>query len=213
MVSCTASLCQVPDIVSQNSVLYSLQKGAQWQTALTTLDTCHCSSLQTSSVTYGTVLKLCKESLHSLCMSVSAVCLFWMLDPSSVFWGECPLTMRRCFFFFTTRTFLSSGCMTQVCIDRANSGKPVSILSGLVASSFAQLAEDGMGESWVERGNFWQHDSLLRNCVTVAESYGTLAIPKHHWLPGFECGKSMCKNNAVVSLFHKRWWSVLEWSD
>lgn len=94
-----ASSCQVSDIVSQNSVLYSLQKGAQWQTALTTLDTCHCSSLQTSSVTYGTVLKLCKESLHSLCMSVSAVCLFWMLDPSSVIWGECPLTMRRCVFF------------------------------------------------------------------------------------------------------------------
>ena len=75
------------------------RRGAQWQTALTTLDTCHCSSLQTSSVTYGTLLKLCKESLHSLCMSVSAVCLFWMLDPSSVFWGECPLTMRRCFFY------------------------------------------------------------------------------------------------------------------
>lgn len=64
------SAAMVPDIVSQNSVLYSLQKGAQWQTALTTLDTCHCSSLQTSSVTYGTLLKLCKDSwllaLHSL---------------------------------------------------------------------------------------------------------------------------------------------------
>ena len=88
MISCI--WCQVPDIVSQNSVLYSLQKGAQWQTALTTLDTCHCSSLQTSSVTYGTVLKLCKESLHSM--------------------------VQQCLVFGCWIPVRSFGCMTQVCI-------------------------------------------------------------------------------------------------
>ena len=55
---------QVPDVISQNSLMYSLQEDQKWHQALAVLDTCERSSLQTSSVTYGTVLKLCKDSGH-----------------------------------------------------------------------------------------------------------------------------------------------------
>lgn len=55
---------QVPDVISQNSLMYSLQEDQKWYQALAVLDTCERSSLQTSSVTYGTVLKLCKDSGH-----------------------------------------------------------------------------------------------------------------------------------------------------
>lgn len=63
---------QVPDVISQNSLMYSLQEDQKWHQALAVLDTCERSSLQTSPVTYGTVLKLCKDSGH-----FSSKCFFW----------------------------------------------------------------------------------------------------------------------------------------
>ncbi len=57
-------LRQVPDVISQNSLIYSLQEDQKWHKALAALDTCERSSLQISPVTYGTVLKLCKDSGH-----------------------------------------------------------------------------------------------------------------------------------------------------